>query len=128
MTDQPSKESLERARAFFVGFFGNDADEKYRHGVDALALEFDTIIKERDDALIRANSGLELVRLRQQNAALVGALQWTRDYIQDGLETPSHNCEYFSNPEKGSCDFCEKWVDVQTTLAPYAPSEEKEKA
>jgi len=53
---------------------------------------------------------------------LIKALRWARDYIQDGLERPIHACEYNSNPEKGACDFCEKWADIEVMLdQPVAP-------
>ena len=57
---------------------------------------------------------------------LIKELRWARDYIQDGLERPIHACEYNSNPEKGACDFCEKWADIEVMLdQPVAPKETK---
>lgn len=123
MTEQPSEESLERAIKFHRHIAIDDGDACL--DCIRLAFEFDAIAKERDAALIRANSGSELIKLRQQSAALVSALRKINAKIQTaGAERILANnfgelAIYFSGAEVRA---------FRAALAPYAAAEEKEKA
>jgi hypothetical protein len=52
--------------------------------------------------------------------ALVESLKVHRNYINEGKfengDMPRHDCEYFENPEKGTCDFCEMWATGSNLL------------
>lgn len=57
------------------------------------------------------------------------ALGWAIEYIADGAdyaagETPLHDCEFESNPEKGACDFHEQFFSAIEARAALSPSEE----
>jgi hypothetical protein len=63
----------------------------------------------------------EVNRLREENARLRAALGWALDYIAwdvgvDDYDTPKHSCEFFSNPEKGACDFHEHYWEAKDVL------------
>ncbi len=34
------------------------------------------------------------------------------------FDCPPHNCEFFTNPEKGACDFHERWADLRAQGIP----------
>ncbi len=56
------------------------------------------------------------------DARVLDALAWALEYIADGTdpsegETPRHDCEFESNPEKAACDFHEKYFDAQAKLS-----------
>lgn len=129
MTDQPSKESLERARKFMSYLKGGYPIRHFDKMIIDLALEFDAIAKERDAALIRANSGSELIKLRQHNAALVSALREVRDMIFNLPSGVDENAsEDDRSPQDASAHVGGLIVQrINAALAPYAPAEEKEK-
>lgn len=47
------------------------------------------------------------------------ALEWAMSEISDGAAyhddngIPEHDCEFSSNPEKGACDFHDRWVEAE---------------
>lgn len=60
--------------------------------------------------------------LLKQRDALREALKAARKYIDDidGMEDDGrlrHECEFDTNPEKGACDTCNMWADVEAALA-----------
>ncbi len=59
--------------------------------------------------------------LTERVAELEGALVWSLDYIADGLEAPRHDCEYYTNPLKGACDFCEQYWSSRTLVSEEKP-------
>jgi hypothetical protein len=66
------------------------------------------------------------------DAALRKALQWALTVIEewangkpDSNGTPAHDCDFVSNPEKGSCDFHDEFWNA-TLLAARTPSTPEE--
>jgi len=46
------------------------------------------------------------------------ALKWALNYISKGnrIDTPKHDCEYKTNPEKGYCEFHDKYWKAEEIL------------
>jgi hypothetical protein len=63
-----------------------------------------------------------IAALYSRVASLEKALGWALEYIADGTdsslgETPEHTCEFITNPEKGACDFHDRYFAACATLA-----------
>jgi hypothetical protein len=48
------------------------------------------------------------------------ALEWALKNLDSSHslpnETPDHECDYFKNPDKGYCDFCENYWSARKVL------------
>lgn len=59
--------------------------------------------------------------MNESNVKLRNLLRWAHDYIADGEGVHDdgmliHECEMRTNPEKGGCDICDRWVDIMDAL------------
>ena len=70
-----------------------------------------------NDSLDRLATALEAADADAKR--LRSSLNWALDEISDNAEShddsgiPDHLCEFYSNPEKGACDFHEQWADAE---------------
>ena len=46
--------------------------------------------------------------------------------LEVGMEPPKHECEFITNPEKGACEFHERWVSAYETGCRRHSCEENE--
>jgi hypothetical protein len=72
-----------------------------------------------------ADNAALIVRAANAHDALYEALEWALDYIADGAvedDIPRHACEYYHNPEKGTCDFCDHYADARAALSAARPA------
>ena len=67
-----------------------------------------------------------IAELEARNVRLAASLRWAVEYMEDGIPgvAPHHECQFYSDPEKGACDFHDAWAEAMSLVAPRAiPSE-----
>lgn len=55
--------------------------------------------------------------------ALAAHLKWALDYIADGQEVPSHWCEFGYAPDRGACEFHEKYFGAREAIESFYPQD-----
>lgn len=74
------------------------------------------------------NQAATITQLQLDKAELAKAYKWWFSCAQDGMEfhntpdEPVHECEFDTNPEKGACDFCERFHDAINLFYPVDPT------
>lgn len=73
-------------------------------------------VAKQNDILAAENE-----RLRAKCGRLQKSLGWSMKSVDDSLmfddeDRPQHDCEFYSNPEKGACSFCEGYWSARELL------------